>query len=69
MRRFLDTVGGVCALLRLGVQTRFRFRGPYWSWRTETAFGHDRSAWPPRRARLHAALEYGRWMHRMRRFR
>ncbi|MCC6660516.1 MAG: hypothetical protein IT437_06475 [Phycisphaerales bacterium] len=64
MRRLLDTLGGLYQLARLGVLTRFRFRGPYWQWRLHTAFGRGH---PPRRELVRSVLEYGRWMHRMRR--
>lgn len=59
-------LGGV-ELVRLAARSRFRMGGPYWRWRLETAFGTDRRRWPPRRQRLLAALEYGRWVRRMRR--
>jgi hypothetical protein len=32
----------------------------------ETAFGADRSKWPPARERRRAALEYGAWVGSMR---
>jgi hypothetical protein len=67
VHRLLDTIGGLWELLRLALRTRFRFSGPYWRWRIETAFGSDRRRWPPLRERIMAALEYGRWVHRMRR--
>jgi hypothetical protein len=67
MRWLLDTLGGLFELARLGVRTRFRLSGPYWRWRRETAFGADPSRRPPWRQQLHAILEYGRWVHRMRR--
>jgi hypothetical protein len=63
-----ETIGGLWELFRLGVKTRFHFRGPYWQWRLETAFGTDRSKWPPLRRRVHAAIDYGKWIHRMRRY-
>ena len=44
--------------------TRFRFRGPYWQWRLHTAFGRG---YPPKRELLASILEYGRWIHQMRR--
>ena len=44
MRWLLDTLGGLWQLLRLGVLTRFRFRGDYWQWRLATAFGTNRTA-------------------------
>lgn len=61
----LELLGGVYQLLRLAALTRFRMRGAYWQWRWHTAFG--RGAPPTRGARLRAALDYGRWVHRMRR--
>ena len=51
----------------LGFATGFRLRGKYWSWRMETAFGADRSKWPPAHERRRAALEYGAWVGSMRR--
>ncbi len=65
MRWVIDTAGGVYELLRLGVVTRLRFRGKYWSWRLETAFGrgYPKSRWEM----VLAVLEYGRWIRRMRR--
>lgn len=65
MRHFLDTLGGLWQLARLGVITRFRFKGPYWQWRLHTAFG--RGDPPTRRELVRSVLAYGRWMHRMRR--
>jgi hypothetical protein len=65
IRTALDTVGGLYELARLGVITRFRFRGPYWEWRLHTAFGRG---YPASRLELvRAVLEYGRWVRRMRR--
>ncbi|MBY0313845.1 MAG: hypothetical protein K2W85_17405 [Phycisphaerales bacterium] len=65
IRWLLDTLGGLWELLRLGVVTGFRFNGPYWTWRTQTAFGRG---WPDSRAqRIGAILEYARWIRRMRR--
>lgn len=65
MRRFLETIGGVLELLRLGLLTRFRFKGRYWRWRQETAFGRG---YPATKGELiSAVLAYGRWAHRMRR--
>ncbi len=60
-----DTIGAVYELGRLAVLTKFRFRGPYWQWRIETAFGRGYPS--SRRETLHRLLEYARWMHRMRR--
>lgn len=67
MRHLIETIGGLWQLLRLGVITRFRFRGPYWQWRLETALGRDPERRPGRAAVVHAMLDYARWVHRMRR--
>lgn len=65
MQHLIDTLGGLWQLLRLGVLTRFRFRGQYWSWRMQTAFGRG---YPASRWELvRSVLDYGRWMHRTRR--
>lgn len=65
MRHLLDTLGGLYELARLGVLTRFRFRGPYWTWRMHTAFGRG---YPASRLELvRSILAYARWMHRTRR--
>ena len=40
---------------------------PYWKWRNETAFGTDSTKRPPLRERIYAILEYGKWVHRMKR--
>ena len=69
MSRVFGTIIGAWELMRLGIRTRFRFRGPYWRWRVETAFGADPASRPPRRQMMHAALDYGRWIRRMRRMR
>lgn len=60
-----DTLGGLYELARLGIITRFRFRGAYWSWRLHTAFGRGYPA--SRSETLAAILAYGRWVYRMRR--
>jgi hypothetical protein len=65
MRLLIETIGGLWELMLLAIKTRFRFAGPYWRWRIETAFGDDPSRWPPRRQRLAATLAYARWVHRM----
>ena len=67
MRTIVVTLGGLWELLHLGMVTRFRFRGPYWRWRLETAFGNDPAKRPPRRQRLLAVFEYARWVFRMKR--
>jgi len=65
MRWVFDTIVGLYELARLGVVTRFRFRGPYWQWRVHTAFGRG---YPESRLALVASvLDYGRWVYRMRR--
>jgi hypothetical protein len=56
---------GAIELVRLGVITRGRFRGPYWQWRMHTAFG--RGMPKTRRELIESALDYGRWARRMRR--
>jgi hypothetical protein len=58
-------LGGLYQLARLGVISRFRLRGPYWTWRMHTAFGagYPASRW----AVMKSVLEYGQWVHRMRR--
>lgn len=62
-----ELLGGLWQLARLGVITRFRFKGPYWQWRMHTAFGRGM---PSSRVELiRAVLAYGIWMHRMRHMR
>jgi hypothetical protein len=65
MRYLLDTIGAIFELGRLGLITGFKFRGEYWSWRMNAAFGRGYPA--TRREMVHSVLEYGRWVHRMRR--
>lgn len=65
MRRLIDTAGGLYELLRLGVITGFRFGGPYWRWRLHTAYGRGYPA--SRWALWRATVDYGRWIHRLRR--
>ena len=67
MRRWLETLGGLWELLLLAARSRFRMGGAYWRWRRETAFGTDPARRPPRRERLRAVLDYGRWVYRMKR--
>ena len=64
MRYVLDTIGGLWQLLRLAAISRFRFGGAYWKWRNQTAFGRG---YPPTLELIASVLEYGRWVHRMRR--
>ncbi len=61
---FSEYALGLCQLLRLGIITRFRFRGPYWQWRLHTAFG--RGVPETRGEMVRALVEYGRWVHRTR---
>lgn len=67
MHRLIDSIGGLYELLRLGFQTRFKFKGPYWQWRLHTAFGTKGP--PSKSAAIAAALRYGRWIHRIRKAR
>ena len=67
MPRFIETIGGLWQLFRLALREGLGLRGPYWRWRQETAFGVDRQRWPSFRSRLGAVLDYGRWLHRMKR--
>ncbi len=62
--RAINLAGGIYQLLRLGLITRFRFKGPYWEWRNQTAFG--RGMPESRTELLRSVLEYGIWMHQMR---
>ena len=65
MRAVLDFFGAMYELARLAVLSGFRFRGAYWRWRLETAFGQG---YPRSRGELiRAVLAYGRWVRRMRR--
>lgn len=66
--RLIDTIGALWVLLTLGVVTRFRFNGDYWQWRTKTALD-AKGAPEGKLARMHLAMEYGRWAWRMRRLR
>lgn len=64
LRATAEIAGSAWELVRLGVITRFRFRGPYWQWRLHTAFGRG---YPPRRELIASIIEYARWMRQMRR--
>lgn len=61
-------IEGLLGLTALGVATRFRVRGPYWQWRTHTAFptGTPQGG---RAELVRLALEYGAWAWRTRRLR
>ncbi len=63
----MRTLAAIVALARLGLATRWRLDGKYWSWRHETAFGSDPSRWPRVQCRRHATMEYARWVADMRR--
>ncbi len=65
MGAILDCLGGIYELGRLAVVSRFRFRGAYWRWRLETAFGRGYPA--SRWELIRSVLAYGRWARRMRR--
>ncbi|MCZ6836828.1 MAG: hypothetical protein O7G85_13715 [Planctomycetota bacterium] len=69
MQRFIDTLGGFWELFKLAITNGFKLRGPYWSWRYETAFGSDPAKWPSRMERTRAMIDYGRWVYRMKRHR
>lgn len=65
IHRACELIGGVYQLVRLGVITRFRFKGEYWQWRLHTAFGRG---YPANKVELYKSIvEYGVWMHQMRR--
>ena len=63
MRDAIDTLLGLVRLAGLVVASRFRLRGPYWSWRWHTAFGAGPE--PKGREKWRAILHYARWMQRM----
>jgi hypothetical protein len=67
MGRVMNTLGGIWALVLLAASSGFRLGGRYWRWRRETAFGRDSGARPGPWRRVRATLEYGRWVHRMKR--
>lgn len=58
----MKTIFGVWALLRLGLESKFRVRGKYWKWRKDTAFGHFLVKDGEKRR---AMLEYGKWVAEM----
>ena len=59
-------VRAMIALVRLGIATRFRLGGAYWSWRRESAFGRDAASWPSAAHRRAAMIEYAEWVAQMR---
>lgn len=50
-------------LARMAIVARFRLRGPYYTWRWQTAFGRGT---PPRAELLRGLVEFGAWAHRVR---
>jgi hypothetical protein len=47
----------------MAIVARFRLRGPYYTWRWETAFGRGV---PPRGELVRGMIEFGAWAHRVR---
>lgn len=64
IHRAIETLLGIAELCRLGVLTRFRFKGAYWNWRWTTALGPGSQ--PPRRVIARRLIRYGIWSRRMR---
>jgi hypothetical protein len=60
----MRTLAALFQLLRLALITRGNFRGKYWSWRMHTALGPNHGK--TRGELIAAALEYGRWIARLR---
>lgn len=68
MSRVIKTIGGLCCLFMFAARAGFRMKSSaYWRWRDDTAFGHDPARRPPFMQRMHAMLDYGRWVWRMKR--
>ncbi|MFN7020097.1 MAG: hypothetical protein ACK4WH_02055 [Phycisphaerales bacterium] len=67
LRNILELPCALFCLLRLAIRTRFRFRGEYWSWRLNTAYGRGMPS--SRWALILSTIDYGRWMHRTLRMR
>ena len=65
-RNVWSLLGGLLALARLATLGALSRRSRYWQWRRQTAFGKFPVS---RRLRFRAVLDYGRWVHAMRRFR
>jgi hypothetical protein len=58
----IRTIAALIALVRAGSASRWRIRGRYWRWRTETAFGN----YPVKaNQKLRAMLDYGAWVDEM----
>ncbi len=64
-RLMLTLLGGLWQLFRLAAISGFRLRGAYWTWRLHTAFGAGYPA--STRELVKSMIEYGCWVHRMRR--
>lgn len=62
----ITLIQGCLGLAVLGVSTRFRLKGPYWTWRTQTAFPEGKPA-GGRAELIRLAIEYGAWSWRTRR--
>ncbi len=60
MRAAWQLVVGLWCVAIMVLRAKGGPRGPYWSWRTETAFGIDRSV--SRRTKLEATKAYSRWV-------
>ncbi|MBC22925.1 MAG: hypothetical protein CMJ32_03275 [Phycisphaerae bacterium] len=54
-------------LLLLAAGSGFRMNNRYWKWRHETAFGSDPAKWPSPAQRRRVIMEYGRWVHQIKR--
>jgi hypothetical protein len=67
MRTVSEILGGLWQLFAIAVRMRLRLRSSYWRWRHETAFGSDPRRYTTRWQRFLAMIEYGRWVHRMKR--
>ena len=64
MRRITTIALGLLELVRLGIITRFRLKGRYWTWRLHTAMGDGPK--PGRGEMIFMAIEYAAWARRMR---
>ncbi len=68
LNSILDFIGALWVLMTLAIASKFRLKGRYWSWRTQTAFPDGK---PPRSAGglIKLSLEYASWAWRIRRLR
>mgnify|MGYP006865134474 CR=1 FL=1 len=64
MRYLIETIGGIWELLLLLVKSGMRLRGKYWRWRIITATGNEKMTITKV---LKNAIDYGRWIYRMKR--